>query len=173
MKIFGTLSTELRHDLADLVRKTDGLVVARKNEARSSTPFPSSNDLELGLKPLFVEHLFAHHVRFSHAVSGLGFEYDFFREHDGVAIEIMGYRADDEVYKNILKFHVHEATRVALLWVPRWKWISGRKYDVNYQAAMRALAFANSYMNVEAFVVFPYDWEVNDASWTLRFTNEE
>lgn len=74
-------------------------------------------------------------------------------------MEIMGYRADDEVYKDILKFHVHQYTRVGVVWVPRWKWISGRRTETNYRAAMKALAFADSYMRVEALVELAYDWE--------------
>lgn len=74
-------------------------------------------------------------------------------------MEIMGYRADDEVYKDILKFHIHEQTRVGIFWVPRWKWIKDRKNSTNYRAALKAAAFAEDYINVEGLVVLAYDWE--------------
>jgi hypothetical protein len=170
--IFGTLRVALQNDIAQVIQRTEGLSVLRKHESRSDTPFPSSNDLEYQLKPILEEHSFAHHVRCASAETSLGFEYDFFREQDGTAIEVMGYRADDEVYKDLIKFHVHSQTRSALLWVPRWKWISGRRHSVNYQSTLRALEFASPRIDVDALVVLPYDWEREGLGWLLRYSGE-
>lgn len=111
---------------------------------------------------------FQHHVRIAHPTISDGFEYDFWRLEDRVAIEVMGYRADDEIYKDILKFHVHEATQIGVVLVPRYKWISSRRTDTNYTATLKALAFADTFMNVEALVAIAYDWErLQDESWRL------
>lgn len=86
----------------------------------------------------------------------------------------MGYRADDEVYKDLLKFHVHEGTHAGVVLVPRWKWISGRRQDRNYTETMKALAFAVSFMAVQALVAIAYDWrEDADGSWRLVYVAEE
>lgn len=85
-------------------------------------------------------------------------------------MEIMGYRADDEVYKNILKFHVHTGTSVGVLWVPRYKWISDKKTETNFKAAKKAVAFADTYMNVKTLELLPYDWGKADdpERWRLH-----
>ena len=168
MTLFGKLSEPLTSELEQLRKQTDGLVVKRAASARSATPFPSSTDLENALKPVLYRMAYEHHVQFRHHQSGLGFEFDFYREPDGVAMEVMGYRADDEVYKDILKFHVHHGTRVGVLWVPRWKWIRGRRGGINYQTAVRAVAFAADSMTVDALVLLPYDWEPDGEHWRLR-----
>jgi len=168
MTIFGTLSPAVRSSLVALVSEAEGLVVARSGSARSKTPFPKSTDLELALKPTLHASGFRHHHALRHPKTGARFEYDFWRPEDGVAVEVMGYRADDEVYKDILKFHVHGGTRVGVVWVPRWKWISGKRTETNYKAAMKALAFADSFMAVDALVAVVYDWvETGDARWRL------
>ena len=83
-------------------------------------------------------------------------------------MEVMGYRADDEVYKDILKFHVHPQTRVGVVWVPRWNWISGRCSETNFKATVKALAFAETYMAVEALVAQTYDWgDQGENGWPL------
>ena len=91
-----------------------------------------------------------------------------------MAMEVMGYRADDEVYKDLLKFHVHEGTTVGVLWVPRYKWISGKRTDTNFRAAVKAVTFADTFMNVNALVILPYDWQVSDQEdcWVLHHVNE-
>ncbi len=127
-----------------------GMVVLRASAARSNTPYPGSVDLELALVPLLQSQGFLHHVLIRHPRTGERFEYDFWRPSDGIAVEVMGYRADDEVYKDILKFHVHDATRVGVLLVPRWKWVSGRRTGTNARATLKALAFAESLTAVDA-----------------------
>jgi hypothetical protein len=89
-------------------------------------------------------------------------------------MEILGYRADDEIYKDILKFHVHAETRVGIAWVPRWKWVSGARLPTNHAAAKKALAFAESYMRVEAMALIAYDWRegARPGSWLLSFPGE-
>ena len=169
-KVFGVLSAPAQTFLADLLRETEGLLVPRMQPARSSAPVPNSTDLELALLPQLTAAGFAHHARIAHPRTAEGFEYDFWRPADGIAIEVMGYRADDEIYKDILKFHVHDGTRVGLVWVPRWKWISGRRTETNYRATMKALRFADSYMDVETLVALAYDWSPAEdaACWQLR-----
>ena len=171
LRIFGVLDAKVSRDLDEVVDEARGLHVRRAQGARSKTPFPNSTDLEAALQPLLAAREFEHHVRLRHPRTGDGFEYDFWRGSDQVAMEIMGYRADDEVYKDILKFHVHPATRVGVVWVPRWKWISGQRTETNFRATMKALAFADSYMNVEALVALAYEWEESDisSSWRLAF----
>jgi hypothetical protein len=112
MNVFGTLSPDVLAELHRLLVGQAGLEVQRRAPARSSVPHPQSTDLELALKPHLEAAGFQHHVRLEHPRTGEGFEYDFWRPSDGIAIEVMGYRADDEVYKDILKFRVHEGTRV-------------------------------------------------------------
>ena len=101
-----------------------------------------------------------------------GYQFDFWHDKKLMAVEILGYRADDEIYKDILKFHVHRSTKIALMLIPRWKWISGKKEARNYQETQKALHFADSYMNVKCFVAVYYDWEESKEAnnWKLRFT---
>ena len=121
MRMFGSVGPQDEQDLRDLIGSLDGLAVARSGEARSTTPFPKSTDLEDALKPVFLSLGYLHHHLLEHPRTGDRFEYDFWRPADGIAVEVMGYRADDEVYKDILKFHVHAATRLGVVFVPRWK----------------------------------------------------
>ena len=171
LHVFGELDDDRRHSILAVVDASGGMDVRRLKEARSSTPFPKSTDLELALVPTLDKLGFEHHVRMKHPRTGGGFEYDFWRGNDRLAMEIMGYRADDEVYKDILKFHVHDQTDVGVVWVPRWKWISGRRTETNYRATMKALAFADSYMSVRALVALVYDWDDTDSDgvWSLKF----
>ena len=167
LTMFGHVQPDDREALAAILDALDGLPVVRTAEARSATPFPKSTDLEGALVPVFVARGFLHHHDIHHARTGDRFEYDFWRPADGIAIEVMGYRADDEIYKNILKFHVHDGTRLGVVLVPRWKWISGKRTETHYKAIMKALAFAESYMGVEALVAVTYDWLVDGAGWRL------
>jgi hypothetical protein len=169
MKHFGTLDDNAMAALRELQEATEGLRVRRANPAKSSTPFPNSTDLEKALLPILGARGFQHHVWFQHPRTGDRFEYDFWRPSDGMAMEIMGYRADDEVYKDILKFHVHSDTRIGVVWVPRWKWITNRRTATNLAATVKALAFADTYMNVQALVALPYDWREggDDGTWSL------
>jgi len=112
MRVFGHLAAGKREGLERLVEAAAGLRVQRSGKARSSTPFPKSTDLELALRPLLQQAAFQHHVKLVHPHTGVGFEYDFWRPAEGVALEVMGYRADDEVDKNLLKFHVHDGVAV-------------------------------------------------------------
>jgi len=168
MTVFGNLPSAIRASLVAVVGAAEGLVVARSGSARSKTPFPKSTDLELALKPILDACGFRHHHDLRHPRTGDRFEYDFWRPVDGVAVEVMGYRADDEVYKDIVKFHVHDGTRVGVVWVPRWKWISGKRTETNHRAAMKALAFADSFMAVDALVAVVYDWsKAGEGTWQL------
>jgi len=81
---------------------------------------------------------------------------------------VMGYRADDEIYKDILRFHVHTETRVGVVWVPRYKWISSKRTDTNYAATLKALAFADSFMGVDALIAMAYDREAGSAEAVWR-----
>lgn len=159
MHIFGSVPPQLLDELREVLMTQGAEPVLRAAPARSSTPYPQSTDLELALRARLELRGFQHHLRFAHPRTGEAFEYDFWRQEDGVAIEVMGYRADDEIYKNILKFHVHEGTRIGVVLVPRYKWISARRTDTNYVAARKALAFADTFMNVEALVAIAHDWE--------------
>ena len=98
MRVFGELSPGARTALKALIMGQEGLEVRRLRPARSSVPHPQSTDLERALKPTLLDAGFKHHVRLEHPRTGDGFEYDFWRPRDGVAIEVMGYRADDEIY---------------------------------------------------------------------------
>ncbi|MDH5672842.1 MAG: hypothetical protein OEZ06_11875 [Myxococcales bacterium] len=169
MHVFGKAAESLLDELRAVMAAQCAVPVVRAAPARSSVPHPQSTDLELALKPALTERQFEHHVRLVHPRSGEGFEYDFWRPADGVALEVMGYRADDEIYKDILKFHVHAGTRVGVVLVPRYKWISSRRTDTNFAAALKALAFADSFMDVDALVAVAYDWEQAEApaSWRL------
>lgn len=169
MHTFGNAPPALLDELQDVLTAQSAAAVARVAPARSSMPYPQSTDLEISLRPQLVARGFRHHVRLAHPRTGEGFEYDFWRPYDGVAIEVMGYRADDEIYKDILKFHVHEDTRVGVVLVPRYKWISSRRTDTNYTAALKALAFADTFMNVEALVAIAYDWVHVPEDGTWRF----
>ena len=175
MHVFGRITQAIRGAISDIVASSTKMSVERKGRARSSRPLPNSTDLERALIPLLRERRFVHHVRMTHPRTGDGFEYDFWRADDQVAMEIMGYRADDEVYKNILKFHVHTETKVGVVWVPRWKWISGKRTDTNFRATMKALAFAQDYMDVEALVALAYDWTAgaDDGRWCLEHCENE
>jgi hypothetical protein len=150
MHVFGTASATLLDELHAVLLAQCADVVLRVAPARSTVPHPQSIELELALRPKLIVRGFRHHERLVHPRTGQRFEYDFWRSHDGVAIEVMGYRADDEIYKNILKFHVHEGTRTGVVLVPRYKWISARRTDTNFSAALKALAFADAYMSVGA-----------------------
>jgi hypothetical protein len=169
MNVFGHASGALLEELRCVLQAQQDVPVVRLAPARSSTPHPQSTDLELALRPRLIHRGFQHHVRLSHPRTGDGFEYDFWRPDDGVAIEVMGYRADDEIYKDILKFHVHEGTRIGVVLVPRYKWISARRTDTNFAATLKALAFAEESMNVEALVAIAYDWEQTERpdAWRL------
>ena len=170
MKRYGSPPLNLQADLAALVRATQGLAVVRSGVARSSKPFPKSVDLEAALVPILQQMGFQHHVSFAHPHTGVGFEYDFWRPRDGVALEVMGYRADDEIYKDLLKFHVHEETTVGVVLVPRWKWVSGKRQERNYTETLKALAFADRSMAVRALVAVAYDWSLGeDGGWCLDF----
>jgi hypothetical protein len=173
MKVFGKLPKGTEEVIAALRRDATNLVVNRVEQARSKDPYPTSNDLERCIQPIFQNHKFAHHSKLKHPREDLSFEYDFFHAELGIATEIMGYRADDEIYKDILKFHVHPETRVGVVWVPKKKWISGKATDTNYQATIKALTLAGTFMNVEALVAIPYDWEPTSqrSSWKLVHPN--
>ena len=97
MQVFGTLSADVRADLQGLVSATAGLTVVRSGVARSSKPLPKSLDLEASLVGPLGQLGFGHQLSFSHPRIGVGFAFDFWRARDGVALEVMGYRADDEV----------------------------------------------------------------------------
>jgi primosomal replication protein N len=117
MRVFGDITADAAETLRTLVSGQEGLEVQRRAPARSSVPHPQSLDLELALRSRLVAAGFEHHVRLQHPRTGDGFEYDFWQASDGIAIEVMGYRADEEIYKDILKFHVHQGTHVGV--VPR------------------------------------------------------
>ena len=171
MKVFGRLDASLAKELAGILEEASDLHVVRRGDARSANPQPMSIDLEHALRPLLGRHGFEHHQSFTHPKADFGFEFDFWRDGDGVALEIMGYRADDEVYKNLLKFHVHPSTRIGVVFVPRWKWISGKKHDRNYKETQKALSFADSYMALDSLVSVAYFWAPTDGygEWKLRF----
>ena len=175
MHVFGRITQATTSAIEDIVAASSKMSVERHGRARSSRPLPNSTDLERALIPLLSERGFVHHVRLTHPRTGDGFEYDFWRAEDQVAMEIMGYRADDEVYKNILKFHVHAQTKVGVVWVPRWKWISGQRTETNFRAAMKALAFAQDYTEVEALVALVYDWIAGpeEGRWLLEHCEAE
>ena len=44
---------------------------------------------------------------------------------------------------------------------------SGKRTETNYKATMKALAFADSFMEVEALVAVTYDWDEAGAGWKL------
>jgi hypothetical protein len=144
--------------LQKVVDVTQGLRVGRRHSARSRVVFPSSNDLESVLVDPLEGLGFQHHRPITHPRTQEGYEYDFFEPSLGLAVEIMGYRADDEIYKDILKFHVDARTKVGAVLVPRWKWIGEDRTETNLKATLKALEFANSYMNVGALVALVYDW---------------
>ena len=170
MRVFGKLDPTARTALVALVAASNGMTVGRRLSGRSSTPFPSSNDLEGALVPAMTQQGFAHHVDVEHPDTRDRYEFDFFSAAQGIAIEIMGYRADDEIYKDLLKFHVHAPTRVGVVWVPRWKWISGVRSDANHRAAIKALAFAERHLALDALVAITYDWSEDDrGSWRLAY----
>ncbi len=171
MKIFGTLEPEKHDELLDKLTNLVDQEVLRRAPARSAVSHPQSTDLELAIKSQLEDADFEHHVRLEHPRTGEGFEYDFWRSRDGIAVEVMGYRADDEIYKDILKFHVHEETRIGVVFVPRYKWKSSRKTEINYTATMKALSFANHSMSVDTLVAVAYDWDAGASinTWKLKF----
>lgn len=165
---FGRPSDEFLQTSRVVLRNVENLLVARALASRSSTPYPLSQDLELAAKPFFEAEGFRHHEKFLAKASADAFEYDFWHPRMGAAVEVMGYRADDEIYKDLFKFHVHAGTRHAMIWVPRWKWVSGRRQDVNYSAAMKALRFVDGALNVDSVLVVPYDWKaISGSNWSL------
>ena len=168
---FGTLSVENCAYLKQVLSSFEGIEVERKTKARSNNPYPRSIDLETALIPHLIRRGYEHHASFIHPLTQTGYEFDFWNDDKSIAVEILGYRADDEIYKDILKFHVHPSTNIALLLIPRWKWISGKRNSRNYQETQKALQFADSYMSVKSFVALYYDWEQNKKSntWTLKF----
>lgn len=159
MHVFGNAPSMLIDEFREVMAAQCSTPVLRAAPARSSVPHPQMHGPRAALRSSLVGRGFQHHVRLAHPRSGEGFEYDFWRPEDGVAIEVMGCRADDEIYKDILKFHVHERTRVGVVLVPRYKWISSRRTDTNFSAALKALAFADTFMDVEALVAISCDWE--------------
>lgn len=169
MKIFGTAPPSLIEELDQIFEHQGSLPVKRNAPARSSVAHPQSTDLEGVLAPDLLRRGFQHHVKMKHPRTGVGFEYDFWRPKDGVAIEVMGYRADDEIYKDILKFHVHDGTKIGVVFVPRYKWIASRRTDTNYAATIKALAFADSYMKLDALIALPYDWDEETPTGDWRF----
>ncbi len=172
MLVLGTLPATSRAVLESVRDFSRGLTVPRKLASRSNTPHPSSNDLERSLQPLFERAGFVHHLDVTRNEIFGRYEIDFFHSELGIAIEVMGYRADDEVFKDLLKFHVHPATRVGVLWAPRWKWISGVRSDANHHAIRKALAFANGGLNVEALVAVTYDFVSTESGWCLSYVDE-
>lgn len=52
--------------------------------------------------------------------------------------------------------------------------ISGKRTDTNSRAAMKALAFADSFMGVDALVAVAYDWADGDgdSTWRLVITSD-
>lgn len=64
---------------------------------------------------------------------------------------------------------------VGVVLVPRYKWISSKRADTNHAATLKALAFADRYMAVEALVMFAYDWVAGseDGLWRLTFPDAE
>jgi hypothetical protein len=171
IQLFGVVSDQVRAEIDGMIGGIVNTVVFRKDAARSSNPFPASTDLEEAIKPWMQSNGFVHHPRFTHPLTGKGFEYDFFNEKLRIAVEVMGYRADDEVYKDILKFHVHTETRVGVVLVPRWKWLGLKKTSTNFDAAIKALSFANTFMDVNALVSIAYDWQGDGDGWRLMFVS--
>lgn len=169
---FGIIANDAAAEINSLIKGIAKTAVRRKDAARSKNPFPASTDLERAIKPWMTSNGFVHHAKFTHPVTERGFEYDFFKPKLKIAVEVMGYRADDEVYKNILKFHVHSETRVGVVLVPRWKWLGTRKTSTNYDAALKALSFANTFMNVDALIAIAYDWNSEGAVWRLVLENQ-
>ena len=172
IQVFGLINTQVASEIDKIVSGVMGTCVFRKDAARSKNPFPSSTDLEVAIKPWMTCNGFVHHPMLRHPVMQKGFEYDFFGERLQMAVEVMGYRADDEIYKDILKFHVHEGTRIGVVLVPRWKWLGSKKTSTNYDAAIKALSFANTFMDVDALVSIAYDWSRRDDGWNLELADD-
>lgn len=171
MNVYGAVDADVLQLIAEMINQTEGLHVQRRQPARSTRPLPGSEDLEVVLIPILERLGFVHHLSLVHPRTGDGFEYDFFQDQHGIAMEIMGYRADDEVYKDVLKFHVHQGTRVGIFWVPRWKWIGDSRKDTNYRATLKAVSFADDYIDVDGLIVLPYDWfcvDPKDNLWELK-----
>ena len=79
MTLFGEVQAGDKASLRDLLNALDGLFVGRSGEARSTTPFPKSTDLEAALKPVFLSQGFLHHHYLVHPKTGDRFEYDFWQ----------------------------------------------------------------------------------------------
>jgi hypothetical protein len=167
IQLFGAISDEVRAEIDAMTAGIVNTVVFRKDTARSRHSFPVSTDLEQAIRPWMECNGYAHHPKFLHPLTGKGFEYDFFNERLQIAVEVMGYRADDEVYKDILKFHVHKQTLFGVVLVPRWKWLGIKRTSTNFDAALKALSFANTFMNVSALISIAYDWEDDGNGWRL------
>ena len=172
MQLFGLFNNKIASEIDYLVKGIVGTAVFRKDAARSKNPFPSSTDLEAAIKPWMLYNEFVHHPRLKHPATQKGFEYDFFSERLQIAVEVMGYRADDEIYKDILKFHVHEGTRIGMVLVPRWKWLGLRKTSTNFDATTKALSFANTFMDVDALISVAYDWSSDGEGWRLALPDD-
>lgn len=146
--------------IKEIIAKVGGKKVPRTTQARSSHPVPTSRDLEVWIADELKELGFDHSVKLkSPDDSAILFIYDFWRRKDKVAIEIMGYRADDEVYKDLFKFHVDPEVSTGILFVPRYKWVSGVRYDTNYNEAKKAIALAKKKMDVKRLYLIAYDWK--------------
>lgn len=172
IQVFGLVNAHVASEIDNLVAGIIGTSVFRKDAARSNNPFPASTDLEAAIKHWMIRNGFAHHPRLKHPTTQKGFEYDFFNAKLLMAVEVMGYRADDEIYKDILKFHVHTETRFGVVLVPRWKWLGDKKTSTNYDAAIKALSFANTFMDVDALVSIAYDWVPESSGWRLVLAGE-
>ena len=171
MHVFGRLSDDDNLHLKMLLSSIDGILVERGVRARSSKPLPRSVDLDVALVPHCESMGYQHQVSFIHPKTKKGYIFDFWNYKKKIAIEILGYRADDEVYKDILKFHVHRSTKVSLMLIPRWKWISGKKSSINYLETQKALHFAASFMNIDSMVAVYYSWveHTKENTWKLCF----
>ena len=172
VQVFGLVNAKVASEIDNLVTGIIGTPVYRKDAARSNNPFPASTDLEVAIKPWMICNGFEHHPRLKHPTTQKGFEYDFFNVNLFMAVEVMGYRADDEIYKDILKFHVHKETRFGIVLVPRWKWLGDKKTSTNYDAAIKALSFANTFMDVDALVSIAYDWCPESSGWRLVLADD-
>lgn len=172
IQVFGLVDFQVASEIDNLVAGILGTSVFRKDAARSMNPFPASTDLEVAIKPWMTSKGFIHHPKLRHPATQRGFEYDFFNPSLRMAVEVMGYRADDEIYKDILKFHVHKETRFAVVLVPRWKWLGAKKTSTNYDAAIKALTFANTFMDVDALISIAYDWGPESSGWRLVLADD-
>jgi hypothetical protein len=55
------------------------------------------------------------------------------------------------------------------------KWISNQRTDTNFKAATKAVAFADTYMNVNSLVLLPYDWKESSEpdTWLLHHIDDQ